>query len=48
MAMATSVINDKDIVQWLGYSINATFNFRPNVRSVQLESHIRVSFERFF
>ncbi|CAF4909304.1 unnamed protein product, partial [Rotaria sp. Silwood1] len=36
VAMATSILNAKDIAQWLGCSTNATFNFRPSVRPVQL------------
>jgi len=43
IAMATSILNAKDIAQWLGCSTNATFNFRPSVRPVQLELHIQVS-----
>ena len=42
IAMATSILNAKDIAQWLGCSTNATFNFRPSVRPVQLELHIQV------
>jgi pre-mRNA-splicing helicase BRR2 len=45
VAMATSILNAKDIAQWLGCSSNATFNFRPSVRPVQLELHIQVSFK---
>ena len=41
VAMATSILNAKDIAQWLGCSSNATFNFRPSVRPVQLELHIQ-------
>ncbi|CAF4053652.1 unnamed protein product, partial [Rotaria sp. Silwood2] len=41
VAMATSILNAKDIAQWLGCSPNATFNFRPSVRPVQLELHIQ-------
>ena len=43
VAMSTSILNAKDIAQWLGCSTNATFNFRPSVRPVQLELHIQVS-----
>ncbi|CAF4162165.1 unnamed protein product, partial [Rotaria sordida] len=39
--MATSILNAKDIGQWLGYSTNATFNFRPSIRLVQLVLHIQ-------
>ncbi|CAF3825762.1 unnamed protein product [Adineta steineri] len=41
IAMSTSILNAKDIAQWLGCSTNATFNFRPSVRPVQLELHIQ-------
>ncbi|CAF3930211.1 unnamed protein product [Rotaria magnacalcarata] len=41
VSMATSILNAKDIAQWLGCSPNATFNFRPSVRPVQLELHIQ-------
>ena len=41
VAMATSILNAKDIAQWLGCSSNSTFNFRPSVRPVQLELHIQ-------
>ena len=41
VAMATSILNARDIGQWLGCSANATFNFRPSVRPVQLELHIQ-------
>jgi pre-mRNA-splicing helicase BRR2 len=41
VAMATSILNAKDIAQWLGCSTNATFNFRPSVRPVQMELHIQ-------
>ncbi|UJR08870.1 hypothetical protein I4U23_013125 [Adineta vaga] len=41
VAMSTSILNAKDIAQWLGCSTSATFNFRPSVRPVQLELHIQ-------
>lgn len=41
IAMATSILNANDIAQWLGCNTNATFNFRANVRSVQLDLHIQ-------
>ena len=47
IAMATSILNAKDIAQWLGCSSNATFNFRPSVRPVQLELHIQVNSKKF-
>jgi len=37
IAMATSILNARDIAQWLGCNTNATFNFRP----IQLELHIQ-------
>ena len=37
--MSTSILNAKDISQWLACSINSTFNFRPS----QLDLHIQVS-----
>ncbi|CAF1042145.1 unnamed protein product [Adineta steineri] len=41
IAMSTSILNSKDIAQWLGCSTNATFNFRANVRSTPLDLHIQ-------
>ncbi|CAF1146942.1 unnamed protein product [Didymodactylos carnosus] len=41
VAMCSSVLNAKDVAQWLGCSANATFNFPPSVRPVQLELHIQ-------
>ncbi|CAF0874013.1 unnamed protein product, partial [Didymodactylos carnosus] len=41
IALCSSVSNAKDVAQWLGCSTNATFNFPPNVRPVQLEIHIQ-------
>ncbi|CAF3659873.1 unnamed protein product [Rotaria sp. Silwood1] len=41
IAMSTSILNAKDIAQWLGCSTNATFNFRPNIRPIQLDLHIQ-------
>ncbi|CAF4020508.1 unnamed protein product [Rotaria sp. Silwood2] len=41
IALSTSIFNAKDIAQWLGCSTNATFNFRPNIRPIQLDLHIQ-------
>lgn len=48
VALATSILNAKDIAQWLGCTTNSTFNFRPSVRPVQLELHIQVRFSIYF
>ncbi|CAF0999985.1 unnamed protein product [Rotaria sordida] len=41
IAMSTSILNAKDIAQWLGCSTHTTFNFRPNIRPIQLDLHIQ-------
>lgn len=41
VALSSSLYNAKDIVQWLGCSSSAFFNFHPNVRPVPLELHIQ-------
>ena len=43
IAMTTSILNAKDIAQWLGCSTNGTFKFRSSVRPIQLDLHIQVS-----
>jgi pre-mRNA-splicing helicase BRR2 len=48
IAMSTSILNAKDISQWLACSTNATFNFRPNIRPIQLDLHIQVSKKKVF
>jgi len=48
VAMATSLMNARDITHWLGCEQN--YNFPPNARPVALDLRIDVSFffERFF
>ncbi|XP_022669999.1 U5 small nuclear ribonucleoprotein 200 kDa helicase-like [Varroa jacobsoni] len=41
VALSSSLANARDVAQWLGAGVNATFNFHPNVRPVQLELHIQ-------
>ena len=46
--MSRSILNARDIAQWLGSSRNTTLNFRASVRSVQLELDIQVNCEKYF
>ncbi|XP_072387732.1 U5 small nuclear ribonucleoprotein 200 kDa helicase [Diabrotica undecimpunctata] len=41
IALSASLADYKDVAQWLGCNSNATFNFHPSVRPVNLELHVQ-------
>lgn len=41
IALTSSLMDYRDVAQWLGCNANATFNFHPSVRPVPLELHIQ-------
>lgn len=41
VALSSSLMDYRDVAQWLGCNANATFNFHPSVRPVPLELHIQ-------
>uniref|UniRef100_A0A336MEZ9 U5 small nuclear ribonucleoprotein 200 kDa helicase n=1 Tax=Culicoides sonorensis TaxID=179676 RepID=A0A336MEZ9_CULSO len=41
IALSSSLMDYRDVAQWLGCNANATFNFHPSVRPVPLELHIQ-------
>ncbi|KAJ3643308.1 hypothetical protein Zmor_026030 [Zophobas morio] len=41
IALSASLMDYKDVSQWLGCSANCTFNFHPSVRPVPLELHVQ-------
>ncbi|KAJ8971261.1 hypothetical protein NQ317_011620, partial [Molorchus minor] len=41
VALSASIMDYKDVAQWLGCNANATFNFHPSVRPVPLELHVQ-------
>lgn len=41
IALSSSLMDYRDVAQWLGCNANATFNFHPSVRPVPMELHIQ-------
>lgn len=41
VALSASLMDYKDIAQWLGCNANCTFNFHPSVRPIPLELHVQ-------
>ena len=40
IALATSVANSRDLADWLGISVDNTFNFRPRERPIHLDLQV--------